>query len=42
MHRVSAKTTVWDDAMLAARNVEEQLAKSAIDLSGWAYRQMLP
>jgi site-specific recombinase XerD len=33
MHRVSAKTTVWDDAMLAARNVEEQLRKSAIDVT---------
>jgi integrase/recombinase XerD len=33
MYRVSAKTTVWDDAMLAARNVEEQLRKSSIDVT---------
>ena len=33
MHRVSAKATAWDDAMLAARNVEEQLRKSSIDIT---------
>jgi integrase/recombinase XerD len=33
MHRVPAKTTVWDDAMLAARNIEEQLRKSSIDVT---------
>ena len=33
MHRLSAKTTSWDDAMIAARKLEEQLRKSAIDVT---------